>query len=432
MQSGNPGWLANVKPVSESRGRFDVRWHRPRFLTLLLVLLSALVLAACGSSSQDAPSTTQPPPTATTTSAPTTTSETAAEMVGLKYGDAVDVSGFDHLSGRGSLVANAWFDAQFEYLVVQLGSDSYEYCGVPAKVWSEFTSAESLGTFYNRVLKGNYDCQSGTTSTDGREPDSTETAASTFDDVYLGERAAIIGAHTRDRLMQVNESEDPSELHILSLVIASNSRQMQIVADLTEDPNLYEAIVLYSEATLEWSEAVNFKSQWAETGQDKFLDSTDMSIESALEMQNTAVRLMDDWADKAAPANSSDGQDGYTDAYLAAEAITIGNYSSALLHVAEESDDEVEVQDVGSMLADNANRLGRLAEVVEGNRELADAIRQLSGGWQQWSDAMYSWASWLETDDDEWIEFFDSFSTKGDELVEDANDTLSRMASVGS
>lgn len=81
----------------------------------------------------------------------------------MKYRpDPVNVAAFAYLDGAGSsLVRAAWHDAAHEYLIVDLNGTRYHYCGVSSSTWSGFTSAPSLGTFYNQQLKGQFDCRTG-------------------------------------------------------------------------------------------------------------------------------------------------------------------------------------------------------------------------------------------------------------------------------
>ena len=111
------------------------------------------------------------PASTVTTAVPTTTTTTTAApshtplWVTVKYrSDPVDVADprFVYLDGGSSSVVDfAFYDADNEYMVISLNGTAYHYCGTPGDVWNEFTAAESLGSFYNTRVKGQFDCRSG-------------------------------------------------------------------------------------------------------------------------------------------------------------------------------------------------------------------------------------------------------------------------------
>jgi hypothetical protein len=56
-----------------------------------------------------------------------------------------------------SCVARIGYDAETEEAYVEfLDSGTYAYLGVSARVFDEFTRADSKGTFVNRVIKPRY------------------------------------------------------------------------------------------------------------------------------------------------------------------------------------------------------------------------------------------------------------------------------------
>jgi len=63
---------------------------------------------------------------------------------------------------RSSAVHNAWYDAEGEYLLLQLdGGKIYHYCNVSPETWHEFLSSSSRGSYYNAVFRGSpiHDCR---------------------------------------------------------------------------------------------------------------------------------------------------------------------------------------------------------------------------------------------------------------------------------
>ena len=81
----------------------------------------------------------------------------------VKYrADPVDIAApyFESL-GRSdsSVVEGAWFDSENEYLVINLQETVYHYCGIGSSTWSSLKSAESMGSYYQNYIKGNFDCR---------------------------------------------------------------------------------------------------------------------------------------------------------------------------------------------------------------------------------------------------------------------------------
>jgi len=85
-----------------------------------------------------------------------------AKDIYVKYRGTVDVSNghFQQLGlNRSSLVKNMYYDQGNSYLLVRLKSTYYHYCSIPQGVVSDWRSSSSLGRYYNRNIKGNYDCR---------------------------------------------------------------------------------------------------------------------------------------------------------------------------------------------------------------------------------------------------------------------------------
>jgi hypothetical protein len=82
-----------------------------------------------------------------------------------RHGPPVDVADprFVYLDGgSSSFVDGAFYDADNGYMIISLNGTAYHYCGLPTGVWSTFTTASSLGSFYNTQIKGHFDCRTGT------------------------------------------------------------------------------------------------------------------------------------------------------------------------------------------------------------------------------------------------------------------------------
>lgn len=86
-----------------------------------------------------------------------------ANYVSVKYrSDKVDIANprFEYLdTSESSWVGGAWYDANNEYMIINLSGTYYHYCSMPESAWNSFKSASSFGTSYNQSIKGNYDCQ---------------------------------------------------------------------------------------------------------------------------------------------------------------------------------------------------------------------------------------------------------------------------------
>jgi len=84
-------------------------------------------------------------------------------FVSIKYRlDPVDVAApyFEKL-GRSdsSMVLEAWFDSNNQYLVINLVGTNYQYCSLPNGIWDSLKAADSMGTYFESSIKGGYDCR---------------------------------------------------------------------------------------------------------------------------------------------------------------------------------------------------------------------------------------------------------------------------------
>ena len=130
----------------------------------------AAALTACSASTAatvatTTPAATTPTTTSVSTPAPSTAPAHAPLWVTVKYrSDPVDVADprFVYLDGgSSSLVDSAFYDEVNEYMIVSLSGTAYHYCGTPARAWSQFTAASSLGSYYEEQIKGRFDCRTG-------------------------------------------------------------------------------------------------------------------------------------------------------------------------------------------------------------------------------------------------------------------------------
>jgi len=87
-------------------------------------------------------------------------SAASAESVFVKYRGPVDLASFTcEWIERSSLVKRLCYDAEQEYVIVNLTGTYYHYCEVPANVVADWRAAGSMGQFYNAAVKGRYDCR---------------------------------------------------------------------------------------------------------------------------------------------------------------------------------------------------------------------------------------------------------------------------------
>lgn len=87
----------------------------------------------------------------------------AEEWLVIKYRSSpvdVDKPYFEKLdTSKSSLVRGAWYDAENEYMIINLGGTNYHYCGLDEETWKTFTASASFGTAYNAYIKGRFDCR---------------------------------------------------------------------------------------------------------------------------------------------------------------------------------------------------------------------------------------------------------------------------------
>jgi hypothetical protein len=85
-----------------------------------------------------------------------------AEDVYVKYRHAnpVDLKHFACTStDRSSFVRRVCYDRANSYMLIKLRETWYHYCGIPADVVASLIAVGSVGTYFNRYVKGKFDCR---------------------------------------------------------------------------------------------------------------------------------------------------------------------------------------------------------------------------------------------------------------------------------
>lgn len=84
-----------------------------------------------------------------------------AESVNVKYRGVVHLAPFKcEAVSRSSLVQRVCYDRRNSYMIINLSGAYYHYCEIDAATVSALLGAESMGTYYNRSIKGRFDCRS--------------------------------------------------------------------------------------------------------------------------------------------------------------------------------------------------------------------------------------------------------------------------------
>ena len=90
----------------------------------------------------------------------TPSSTAQAENVRVKYRGVVDLAPFNCESvSRSSLVQRVCYDRRNSYMIINLSGTYYHYCEIDASVVSALLAATSMGSYYNRNIKGKFDCR---------------------------------------------------------------------------------------------------------------------------------------------------------------------------------------------------------------------------------------------------------------------------------
>ena len=62
---------------------------------------------------------------------------------------------FNHAS---SFIGTVVYSIDMQSMEIQMGGRMYPYCGVPQRLYDGFKGAGSKGAFFNREIKGIYEC----------------------------------------------------------------------------------------------------------------------------------------------------------------------------------------------------------------------------------------------------------------------------------
>lgn len=65
---------------------------------------------------------------------------------------------FDAFTHSSSFVGNVRYDNDSQEMSVLLNGKRYEFCGVPRRTFDGFQGASSKGEYFNRNIKGQFDC----------------------------------------------------------------------------------------------------------------------------------------------------------------------------------------------------------------------------------------------------------------------------------
>ena len=88
----------------------------------------------------------------------------AQNLIKVKYRSTpvdIDKQMFKCLKSDSSLVNEACHDRSNQYMVINLQGTWYHYCSIPVAEWKAFNSALSLGRYYRKHIRGNFDCRVG-------------------------------------------------------------------------------------------------------------------------------------------------------------------------------------------------------------------------------------------------------------------------------
>jgi hypothetical protein len=83
-----------------------------------------------------------------------------AETVCVKYGSCLDLAPFNCTNTpQSSFVRRVCYDPNNSYMLIQLNTVWYHYCGIDSATVSQLLSAPSVGHYYNQAIKGRFDCR---------------------------------------------------------------------------------------------------------------------------------------------------------------------------------------------------------------------------------------------------------------------------------
>jgi hypothetical protein len=83
-----------------------------------------------------------------------------SEVVQVKYRGAVDLRPFSCSdTARSSFVKRVCYDKANNYMLINLSGTYYHYCAIDYGTVSALLAAVSMGRFYNKNIKGRFDCR---------------------------------------------------------------------------------------------------------------------------------------------------------------------------------------------------------------------------------------------------------------------------------
>jgi len=82
------------------------------------------------------------------------------ETVQVKYRGEVDLKPFDCADiTRSSFIRRVCYDQANGYMLINLNGTYYHYCQIDAATVAAFTTADSMGRYFNAEVKGRLDCR---------------------------------------------------------------------------------------------------------------------------------------------------------------------------------------------------------------------------------------------------------------------------------
>jgi hypothetical protein len=85
-----------------------------------------------------------------------------AQCVKVKYypGDCIDLAQFRCTDTKSSFVHQVCYDKKTKFMVLRLKDARYPHCNTPEEVVKGLIEASSVGSYYNRNIKGkSFDCR---------------------------------------------------------------------------------------------------------------------------------------------------------------------------------------------------------------------------------------------------------------------------------
>ena len=128
-------------------------------LSVFLLFALILVMSACGASSDHADHAAPASVNTSQQSAQPTPTATPIPEDGLKSDGRIHV----YLVGSGekvdkpnsSFINYLTYYSESEHLIICMNGKEYVFANIPSSLWSDFKSADSVGTFYNQNIKEN-------------------------------------------------------------------------------------------------------------------------------------------------------------------------------------------------------------------------------------------------------------------------------------